>query len=73
MDDWGRTGAYLSLFTQIAGAILVPLLVGILAGAWVDGQLHTLPLFLLIGLLAGMASGGLVVYRLLNRFLARYQ
>ena len=73
MNDWGRAAAYLSLFTQIAGAILIPVLVGILGGAWADEQLHTLPLFLLMGLLAGMASGAVVVYRLLNRFLARYQ
>ncbi len=72
MNDWGRAAEYLSLFTQIAGAILLPVLIGILGGAWVDEQVHTLPLFLLIGLLLGMASGGLIVYRLISRFLSRY-
>ncbi len=71
MNDLGRAAEYLGLFTQIAGAIAVPLLAGILAGAWVDGQLHTLPLFLLAGLLLGMASGGVLVYRLLSRFLTQ--
>ena len=68
----GRTGAYLALFSEIGAVLAVTILLFVLAGAWVDKQLHTLPVFLLIGSLLGLATGGLVVLRLITRFLGRY-
>jgi F0F1-type ATP synthase assembly protein I len=44
--------------------------VGVLAGYWADQQLGTLPIFLLVGLFAGLALGARVIYRLIYRFLA---
>ncbi|MDA8201391.1 MAG: AtpZ/AtpI family protein [Chloroflexi bacterium] len=72
MREPGRTGAYLALFSEIGAVLAVTILLFVLAGAWVDKQLHTLPVFLLIGSLLGLATGGLVVLRLITRFLGRY-
>jgi F0F1-type ATP synthase assembly protein I len=72
MIEPGQAGAYLALFSEIGFIILVTTLVGALGGHWIDGQLHTSPLFILVGLLAGLAIGAQAVYRLIQRFLARF-
>jgi ATP synthase protein I len=69
----GQGGAYLALFSEIGFIILITTLVGALGGHWIDGQLHTSPLFILVGLLAGLAIGAQAVYRLIQRFLARFE
>jgi len=66
----GRSFAYFALFSEIGIVLLVTVLVGVLAGYWADQQLRTLPVFLLVGLFAGLALGARAVYRLINRFLA---
>jgi ATP synthase protein I len=68
----GRPGAYLALFSEIGFIFLITTLAGVLAGYWVDRQLGTLPVFALAGFLVGFASGGVGVYRLITRFLARF-
>jgi F0F1-type ATP synthase assembly protein I len=72
MFEPGRAGAYLALFSEIGFLLLVTTLLGVLAGYWVDGQLGTLPIFVLIGLAAGMGTGALGVARLITRFLASF-
>jgi ATP synthase protein I len=72
MIEPGRAGAYLALFSEIGFLLLVTTLLGVLAGYWVDGQLGTLPIFVLIGLAAGMGTGALGVARLITRFLASF-
>ena len=72
MIEPGQAGAYLALFSEIGFIILVTTLAGALGGHWIDGQLHTSPLFILVGLLAGLAIGAQAVYRLIQRFLARF-
>ncbi len=73
MREPGRAGAYVALFSEIGAVLVTTILLFVLAGAWVDRQLHTLPVFLLIGSVLGLATGGLVVMRIINRFLARYE
>ena len=73
MDDFGRAGAYLALFSEIAILLLVTTLLGVLAGYWLDQQLGTLPILVVAGLLVGFAMGGVGVYRLITRFLARFE
>jgi ATP synthase protein I len=68
----GQAGAYLALFSEIGFIILITTLAGAIGGHWIDGQLHTSPLFILVGLLAGLAIGAQAVYRLIQRFLARF-
>jgi ATP synthase protein I len=69
MIEPGRTGAYIALFSEIGLVLLVTTLVGVLAGYWADGQLGTLPIFVIVGFLAGAGSGTVMIYRLVSRFL----
>jgi ATP synthase protein I len=69
MIEPGRTGAYIALFSEIGLVLLVTTLAGVLAGYWADGQLGTLPIFVIVGFLAGAGSGAVMIYRLVSRFL----
>jgi len=69
MIEPGRGGAYAVLFSEIGISLLITTLVGVLAGRWVDEQLHSLPIFLIVGFLIGAGSGTLMIYRLVSRFL----
>jgi F0F1-type ATP synthase assembly protein I len=73
MIEPGRIGAYLAIFSQIGITFFVTTIAGVLAGWWIDRQLHTLPIFAVGGALAGFGLGGLAVARLINRFLARFE
>ena len=73
MIEPGKGGAYLALFSEIGVILLVTTLLGTLAGYWVDKQLGTLPVFVLIGLLVGMGAGARAAYGLITRFLARLE
>jgi F0F1-type ATP synthase assembly protein I len=65
----GRGVAYAVLFSEIGVSLLVTTLVGVLAGYWIDQQLGTVPIFAMVGFLAGAGSGALLIYRLVSRFL----
>lgn len=69
MIEPGRGLAYFALFSEIGLALLVTTLIGTLAGYWLDGQLGTLPIFAIIGFLAGAGAGARVIYRLVSQFL----
>ena len=73
MNDFGRMGAYLALFSEIAIVLLVTTLLGVAAGYWLDRQLGSLPIFVVAGLLLGFGAGGIAVSRLISRFLARFE
>ena len=62
---------YLALFSEIGMLLLVATLAGVAAGYWVDQQLGTQPLFVLVGFLAGAGIGALGIHRLVTRFLKR--
>jgi F0F1-type ATP synthase assembly protein I len=65
----GKGGAYAVLFSEIGISLLITTLVGVLVGRWVDEQLGSLPIFLIVGFLIGAGSGTLMIYRLVSRFL----
>lgn len=65
-------GGYLALFSEIGMLLLVATLAGVAAGYWVDQQLGTQPLFVLVGFLAGAGIGAFGIYRLVTRFLKRF-
>jgi F0F1-type ATP synthase assembly protein I len=69
MIEPGRGLAYAALFSEIGISLLVTTLIGVLAGRWVDGQLGTLPVFVIVGFLAGAGSGTVMIIRLVSRFL----
>ena len=64
-------GAHLALFSEIGMLLLVATLAGVAAGYWVDQQLGTQPLFILVGFLAGAGIGAYGIQRLVTRFLKR--
>jgi ATP synthase protein I len=65
-------GAHLALFSEIGMVLLVTTLAGVAVGYWVDQELGTQPLFVLVGFLAGAGIGGFGIYRLVTRFLKRF-
>ena len=69
MIEPGRGGAYAVLFSEIGISLLITTLVGVLVGRWVDEQLDSLPIFLIVGFLIGAGSGTVMIYRLVSRFL----
>ena len=69
MIEPGRGGAYAVLFSEIGISLLVTTLVGVLAGRWVDAQLGTLPIFVIVGFLVGAGTGTVIIYQLVSRFL----
>jgi ATP synthase protein I len=72
MIEPGRAGAYLALFSEIGLLLLVTTLIGVLVGYWIDRQLGSIPLFILVGLFVGLGIGALGVKRLIDRFLASF-
>jgi len=65
----GRGWAYAALFSEIGISLLVTTLVGVLVGYWVDQQLGSVPIFVIVGFLIGAGSGSVMIYRLVSRFL----
>ncbi|MEO5964774.1 MAG: AtpZ/AtpI family protein, partial [Candidatus Limnocylindrales bacterium] len=60
-------------FSEIGVLLLVTTLFGSLGGYWVDQRLGTLPIFVLVGFLAGAGIGTVGIYRLVTRFLKRFE
>lgn len=58
----------MALMSAITSYLVGSILAGIFIGRWIDDMLHTSPLFLIVGLLLGLASGVLGMIRLINRF-----
>lgn len=70
MNDVPRLG-YIALFSEIGLVLFVTTLTGALGGHWLDLQLGTNPIFVVIGFLAGAALGAVADYRLITKFLSR--
>jgi F0F1-type ATP synthase assembly protein I len=71
MQGNARALAYFALFTEIGFALFVLTLGGALGGHWLDQQLGTSPIFVILGFLVGAGLGGVVDYRLVSRFLKK--
>jgi ATP synthase protein I len=59
----------MALMTAIVSQLVGMTLVGLFGGMWVDQQIHTTPLFLVIGLLLGLGAGVYSMIQLVNRYL----
>jgi F0F1-type ATP synthase assembly protein I len=51
------TAQSLAVASQFGVSLAVGVGLGLVAGQWLDGQIHTGPLFTLIGVFAGLAAG----------------
>jgi hypothetical protein len=71
MNGQARALGYFALFTEIGLLLFVTTLGLALGGAWLDDQLQTKPLFIVLGFLAGAGLGAVADYRLITRFLKR--
>jgi ATP synthase protein I len=56
---------FLGLGTAVAGCVAV----GVFAGIFLDGRVHTSPLFLVVGLVLGLVGAVATVVSLVRRFL----
>ena len=63
--------ASLALVGQLGLVIVIPMALGAFLGHYLDGFAHTKEIFLLIGLLLGLALGVFGAYRLLAPLLKR--
>jgi ATP synthase protein I len=61
----------MGLVTGLGLSAVGSLLLGVLLGLFLDGMLHTAPLFLIIGILLGIAAAMLGVYRMVMRELRK--
>ena len=68
MSDIGN-GAYIALFSQIGISLLIANLGGALLGHWIDGQLSSGPIFLILGFVGGFVAGAVAAARLVQRTL----
>ncbi|TXC85910.1 AtpZ/AtpI family protein [Metabacillus litoralis] len=57
-------GLMSAILSQLVGSTLV----GVFGGKWVDDLLGTEPLFLIVGLLLGLAIGIYAMYRLVHHY-----
>jgi ATP synthase protein I len=70
LNDIPRLG-YIALFSEIGLVLFVTTMAGALAGHWLDLQLGTNPIFVVVGFLAGAGLGAAADYRLITKFLDR--
>ncbi|HZH58578.1 MAG TPA: AtpZ/AtpI family protein [Metabacillus sp.] len=57
-------GLMSAILSQLVGSILI----GIFTGKWIDSYLETEPLFLIIGLLLGLAAGVYSMLKLVHHY-----
>lgn len=53
-----------AILSQLVGSVLI----GIFSGRWIDQKVGTEPLFLILGLLIGLAAGIYAMLRLIQHF-----
>ena len=71
MDGHGKAFSYFALFTEIGLVLFVTTLGGALTGRWLDEQLGTSPLLVVVGFLLGALLGAVADWRLISRFLEK--
>jgi len=67
-----RRAQYLAIaawFTGMGWVIAVSVVIGVVAGNWLDGRAGSHPLFLLLGLVLGLALGLFSAGSMLSRYL----
>ena len=57
-------GLMSAILSQLVGSVLI----GIFGGRWIDNYFHSEPLFLIVGLLLGLAAGVYAMPKLVHNF-----
>lgn len=71
MNEFGKTSAYVALFSEIGFVLLIAVLAGVLGGDWLDRRLGTTPILALVGFGLGTTGGAIAGWRFIARFLAQ--
>ncbi|BBW97876.1 hypothetical protein GsuE55_27090 [Geobacillus subterraneus] len=53
-----------AIVSQLVGCVVI----GVFGGRWLDGKLGTEPIFLIAGLLLGLAAGVYAMLRFINQY-----
>ena len=69
MKQWAEVLGLSGIGFYIAGMIIL----GVLGGRWLDGKLSTEPLFIITGLILGIAGAFLGVYRMIRPLIDKYR
>ena len=58
----------MAITSGILSTLVGPILIGIFGGRWLDRITETEPLFLVLGLLLGLAGGVIAMLRMVNQY-----
>lgn len=58
----------MALMSAISAQLVGSILIGLFFGKWLDAKFGTLPLFLILGLLFGLATGIYSMLKLIKKF-----
>lgn len=58
----------MALMSAISAQLVGSILIGLFLGKWLDAEFGTLPLFLILGLLLGLATGIYSMLQLIKKF-----
>ena len=58
----------MALMSAISAQLVGSILIGLFLGKWLDAELGTLPLFLILGLFLGLATGIYSMLQLIKKF-----
>ncbi len=68
-DSVSKVALLISLGVEISLSIVIPLVMGILAGKFLDNKLNTSPILLITLIILGLAVSGYQTYRLITPYL----
>ena len=70
-----RRPAFVALFQMlgIGWFVAIAILLGVLGGLWLDNKLGTRPIFLILGIVLGLAAAGYGVYAVFKPFFSNNQ
>lgn len=63
----GRSYAQISLLAAVPGILIAAPLIGFFAGNWADQKFGTKPTLMIIGIVLGLISAGMEIYRLVKK------
>ncbi|GAD12915.1 hypothetical protein GBL_1132 [Geobacillus kaustophilus GBlys] len=58
----------MALMSAIVSQLVGSILVGVFGGRWIDDRFGTEPIFLIVGLLLGLAAGVYAMLRLIRQY-----